>query len=794
MEPLIICSRAAAPPPLNNHPPPPLASPASSQPQQMPPPGSRANIWAYVAWPDGEKGKWQCSFCGKKLSGSAGRLAAHLAKDGSDPGIAACAAAVGADAKAAALHFVAEAARKRLQTQDLKRKRQRKETAATYEAAAPPALVAPFSSTAAGAAAAAAAAVPAEAAATAAKPPPLFVAAVSAGGGAGGYAPPLPRAAVGPLLAAALDRARTVAAVPLSVEQAAFGSAIICDALSPPPPPPLLPRGAHRDLCVFLVATPSHEAVLDVAERRDDSTAAAAAAALLLRRLDRLLAANPATDMIVVDGADCALLAQAERRWPRVAALPCAEREVSRALAALSSAAGAQHSWWAAAAARATAVAAAVRRDAAALAAMRARGAAAPPLLPRDACLAPDLAVLGRLHALRAPLVTLASNGAAQTGESPPALAAPIRAALLDPSFWAQIACFLEVTAPAATLLAHLAGDAPCLGDIIPALIAAHAALVVDAQSAPTAERRALATPIVSALDDSGGAMQHFAYIAAYLLQPRFASAIKADAPMLLLTAVAAALDAAWAALRHPAYAAAYLLHPRYAGDDLPLLGADPEYERDLLLMLSRALGGDEAEVRRAMVEYAGFRAGQGVLREGVFRGLARGGGAGEPPMAPHLWWQSVGTTWRTLRPIAMRLLSKTPSASHCGRVWSTVDRTLPHRRSCDLTGAGPAATMLRTGLELRCHALKAAGAAAGGGAAAPAASDRTAAAAAAAAYPVAHLLHRDVSFDDEDLIVAAEGSVAAEVAVGAGSVTAEDASAAAYGDAAAALPPNTHV
>lgn len=49
--------------------------------------------------------------------------------------------------------------------------------------------------------------------------------------------------------------------------------------------------------------------------------------------------------------------------------------------------------------------------------------------------------------------------------------------------------------------------------------------------------------------------------------------------------------------------------------------------------------------------------------------------------LLPYLWWEAYGDVYTTLKPIAVKITSKQPSASPCERGWSDLEITMGKRR-----------------------------------------------------------------------------------------------------------------
>lgn len=117
-----------------------------------------------------------------------------------------------------------------------------------------------------------------------------------------------------------------------------------------------------------------------------------------------------------------------------------------------------------------------------------------------------------------------------------------------------------------------------------------------------------------------------------------------------------------WEFLHQPIYAAAYALNPQFWHHDLEEV---EEVMSGLREVLTQLLGPDISNV--ALQEWQDFRA-----QRGAFAGAAAAAGARS--MLPHKFWGLYGTGCKVLRPVAVRLLAQSPSASPCERNWSAYD------------------------------------------------------------------------------------------------------------------------
>jgi len=663
----------------------------------MPPLGARAGLWSFVTYPDGEKGKWKCNFCGKRLAGSAGRLAAHLAKDGSDPGVAACAATVSDEAVSAAEAFISDASKKRMFSKESKARKKGKlsskmsinmqmsqcldpifrddtDTALINFICAnmlPLSILEDFHFK-------------------------RFISFVSQSGNS--YSLPSRHMASSILLDSTLARTTKESVGRVTEDQDNFGSTVFSDVLSLSHP---------HSLANYMLSTPNQEKVLKIFDCGD----ALRDGRLVIDQLESFI--TPKIDMVVLSNSERSILHSIEAKWPWISALPCAASILSNFFSDLSLNG---NSWWGNIARRSCLVCSMFRSHQLLLSLLRANDGNVP-LLPQDSRLAGDLVMMWRLSLLQQNMVaSITSQEFMIIYEQLPLEARmrivdPVREEILSTEFWDDVHFYLDLSSVLGTLLIQLDANQPVMGEVIPSLIEAKSRALSAADCKTDSNRREA-----------------------------------------LLT-LSESIDLAWDRIKHPAYSAAYLLHPKYAGEELGQIGLNPEFEKDLLHVIARQIGNDSVELQRAMTEYISFRAGQGVLQEPVFRSLARGS-LQEPHMPGHLWWQAVGTNWRFLRPFAMKLLSKIPSASHSGKSWNKADPYLANR-NCKL-GSGAMGKMLQINQNLTCMTSRISISQGSSFADLVQVSD---------APNYTQFLKKEPNFDDEDLILATpEGKLMGEL------------------------------
>ena len=117
-----------------------------------------------------------------------------------------------------------------------------------------------------------------------------------------------------------------------------------------------------------------------------------------------------------------------------------------------------------------------------------------------------------------------------------------------------------------------------------------------------------------------------------------------------------------WDFLHQPVYGAAYALNPQFWDQDIEAVEEVMSGLKDTLLQL---LGVELATT--ALQEWEDFRS-----RLGTFAGPLAAAGAAA--MEPHRFWNVHGGSAKVLRPLAIRLLAQSPSASPCERNWSAYD------------------------------------------------------------------------------------------------------------------------
>jgi len=110
-------------------------------------------------------------------------------------------------------------------------------------------------------------------------------------------------------------------------------------------------------------------------------------------------------------------------------------------------------------------------------------------------------------------------------------------------------------------------------------------------------------------------------------------------------------------------HSAGYALDPNFLADDVNAVNGG-EVFNGLTAVIGRILHNDEAAQARALQQYTDFRKQRDVFGKSPLLAAAK-------TMAAHEWWELVAGGAAELRTVAMRVLSKTSSASACERNWS---------------------------------------------------------------------------------------------------------------------------
>ena len=118
-----------------------------------------------------------------------------------------------------------------------------------------------------------------------------------------------------------------------------------------------------------------------------------------------------------------------------------------------------------------------------------------------------------------------------------------------------------------------------------------------------------------------------------------------------------------WEYMHCEYHSAGYALDPNFLSEDVNGIN-NGEVFQGLTAVVERHFYEDEASQAAALQQYSNFRKQRGVFAAASLKVAAR-------TVAAHEWWEMVAGGASELRKIAMRVLSKTSSASACERNWS---------------------------------------------------------------------------------------------------------------------------
>lgn len=118
-----------------------------------------------------------------------------------------------------------------------------------------------------------------------------------------------------------------------------------------------------------------------------------------------------------------------------------------------------------------------------------------------------------------------------------------------------------------------------------------------------------------------------------------------------------------WEYLHCDYHAAGYALDPNFIAEDVNGVN-NGEVFQGLTAVIERHYYDDEESQAAVLQQYSDFRKQRGVFSAGSLKIAAK-------TVPAHEWWEMVAGGATELRKIAMRVLSKTSSASACERNWS---------------------------------------------------------------------------------------------------------------------------
>ena len=131
-----------------------------------------------------------------------------------------------------------------------------------------------------------------------------------------------------------------------------------------------------------------------------------------------------------------------------------------------------------------------------------------------------------------------------------------------------------------------------------------------------------------------------------------------------------------WNFMHNDWYSAAYILNPRFWHllDDI----VEIEEVWTGFVNIVTKLANSPQDAATALNEFTVLYRG----RTGSFYGPVAEVSAQMENMAPHTFWQTFGTSAKVLKPLAIRICSKSVSSSACETNWSNVDFILSKRRT----------------------------------------------------------------------------------------------------------------
>jgi hAT family C-terminal dimerisation region len=129
-----------------------------------------------------------------------------------------------------------------------------------------------------------------------------------------------------------------------------------------------------------------------------------------------------------------------------------------------------------------------------------------------------------------------------------------------------------------------------------------------------------------------------------------------------------------WAYLHSDYHSAGYVLDPNFLGDDVNGIN-DGEVFAGLQNVVDKLYHDDPGMYNEAMLQCQGFRDQEGIFASTRVQSIAK-------TMPAHKWWDLVGGEAQALRKVAMRVLSKTTSASACERNWAAFEAVQQPKRT----------------------------------------------------------------------------------------------------------------
>ena len=118
-----------------------------------------------------------------------------------------------------------------------------------------------------------------------------------------------------------------------------------------------------------------------------------------------------------------------------------------------------------------------------------------------------------------------------------------------------------------------------------------------------------------------------------------------------------------WTYMHCDYHGASYALDPNFLSEDVNAVNGGEVFQ-GLTAVIGKILHDDQAAQARALQQYTDFRNSREAFGSAPLIAAAK-------TMAAHEWWELVAGGAADLRKVAMRVLSKTSSASACERNWS---------------------------------------------------------------------------------------------------------------------------
>ena len=137
---------------------------------------------------------------------------------------------------------------------------------------------------------------------------------------------------------------------------------------------------------------------------------------------------------------------------------------------------------------------------------------------------------------------------------------------------------------------------------------------------------------------------------------------------------ISEAHEARWGYMHCDYMAAGYALDPNFILDDVNGFNGG-EVFTGFTSVVERILHNDAGAQAEALSQYTDFRKKRGVFKSKALWAAAK-------TMAAHKWWEVIAGGASELRTVAMKVLSKTVSASACERNWSAFEAVQTPKRN----------------------------------------------------------------------------------------------------------------